>query len=152
MVYHIVKSRERYLELPQLIESMAEQNSTVKSHTLKEALSLKITDKVGFLYSLGRLSEENGLPTVSHVFFTEALEEINNSTPSNLYQQSDIELAITKLEVNHPGLTKPNVVTVHVESKNTMSTMLRDVFQNTVVRGLSLLLAGSLLPFLINSI
>jgi hypothetical protein len=101
---------------------------------------------------MGRLSEENGLPTISHVFFIEALEELQNGTLSKLYQQSDIELAITKLEVNHPGLIKPNVVTVHIESKNSISTMLRDVFQNTLVRVVSLLLVGSLVPFLINSI
>jgi hypothetical protein len=131
---------------------MAEQDSTAKVPMLNEALSLKITDKVGFLYSMGRLSEENGLPTISHVFFIEALEELQNGTLSKLYQQSDIELAITKLEVNHPGLIKPNVVTVHIESKNSISTMLRDVFQNTLVRVVSLLLVGSLVPFLINSI
>jgi len=131
---------------------MAEQDSTAKVPMLNEALSLKITDKVGFLYSMGRLSEENGLPTISHVFFIEALEELQNGTLSKLYQQSDIELAITKLEVNHPGLIKPNVVTVHIESKMSISTMLRDVFQNTLVRVVSLLLVGSLVPFLINSI
>jgi hypothetical protein len=131
---------------------MAEQDSTAKVPMLNEALSLKITDKVGFLYSMGRLSEENGLPTISHVFLIEALEEIQNGTLSKLYQQSDIELAITKLEVNHPGLIKPNVVTVHIESKNNISTMLRDVFQNTLVRVVSLLFVGSLVPFLINSI
>jgi hypothetical protein len=131
---------------------MAEQDSTAKVPMLNEALSLKITDKVGFLYSMGRLSEENGLPTISHVFLIEALEEIQNGTLSKLYQQSDIELAITKLEVNHPGLIKPNVVTVHIESKMSISTMLRDVFQNTLVRVVSLLLVGSLVPFLINSI
>jgi hypothetical protein len=138
--------------LTPLIVCMAEQDSTAKVPMLNEVLSLKITDKVGFLYSMGRLSEENGLPTISHVFLIEALEEIQNGTLSKLYQQSDIELAITKLEVNHPGLIKPNVVTVHIESKNNISTMLRDVFQNTLVRVVSLLFVGSLVPFLINSI
>jgi len=131
---------------------MAEQDSLAELPSLKESLTLKLTDKVGFLFSLARLSEENGLPTISHVFLTEALEEINNGTPSDLYQRSDIQLSLTRLEINHPGLVKPNVVTVHVESKKNIPTLLRAIFQNTVVRSISLLFAGFLVPVLINSI
>ena len=131
---------------------MAENDSPTKSPNLKESLSLKLTDKVGFLFSLGRLSEENGLPTVSHAFLTEALEEMNKGTQSGLYQRSDLQLSLERLEINHPGLVKPNVVRILVESEKNMSSLFRDIFQNTVVRVVSLLCVGSLIPFLVDII
>lgn len=124
--------------------------SKTKVVNLKESLALKLTDQVGFLFSLGRLSEENGLPTVSQAFLTEALEEMNKGTPSSLYQRSDILLSMERLEANHPGLIRPNVVKVHVESEKTMSSFIREIFQNAVVRVVSLLCVGSLIPFLLN--
>lgn len=129
--------------------SMAEDVSKTEVLSLKESLALKLTDQVGFLFSLGRLSEENGLPTVSQAFLTEALEEMNKGTPSGLYQRSDILLSMERLQVNHPGLIRPNVVKVHVESEKTMSSMVREIFQNTVVRVVSLLCVGSFIPFLL---
>ena len=131
---------------------MSEGASPAKSPELKESLLLKLTDPVGFLFSLGRLSEDHGLPTVSHAFLTEAIEELNKGETSSLYQRSDLLLGLERLEINHPGLIKPNIVKIHVESEKNMSTLLRDIFQNTVVRVGSLLCVGSLIPFLLNSI
>jgi hypothetical protein len=140
---------EQVFNLATFNAGMAEDVSKTEVLNLKEALALKLTDQVGFLFSLGRLSEENGLPTVSHAFLTEALEEMNKGTPSSLYQRSDILLSIERLEVNHPGLIRPNVVKVHVELEKTMSSMIREIFQNAVVRVVSLLCVGSLIPFLL---
>ena len=147
-----LKIIEQVFNIATFNAGMAEDMSKTEVLSLKESLGLKLTDQVGFLFSLGRLSEENGLPTVSQAFLTEALEEMNKGTPSSLYQRSDILLSMERLEVNHPGLIRPNVVKVHVESEKTMSSMIREIFQNAVVRVVSLLCVGSLIPFLLKII
>lgn len=118
-----------------------------KESSFVAAASLKTSDKVGYLFRMGRLSEDHGLPTISHLFFTEASEELKLGTYSNLYQVGDVELAMARLEMAHPGLVTPNVVSVIVESKPTMKSMLSDIFQNTIIRSISLVSVGLLVPF-----
>ena len=135
------------LELSPLQLTMQREALEEKNPVLARVLSLKTTDKVGYLFGMGRLSEDNGMPTISHVFFTEALEELKLGTSSGLYQTTDVELAISRIELQHPGLVQPNVVKVHVESPKNFKSMIREVFQNTMVRSLSLLSFGVLIPF-----
>jgi hypothetical protein len=120
-----------------------------KSRSLAGVLSLKATDKVGYLFGMGRLSEDNGMPTISHLFYSEALEELKLGSISGLYQISDVNMAISRIELNHPGLVKPNVVKVHIEPQKTLKTLICDVFQNTMIRSLSLLSVGFLIPYIL---
>jgi hypothetical protein len=120
-----------------------------KSRSLAGVLSLKATDKVGYLFGMGRLSEDNGMPTISHLFYSEALEELKLGSISGLYQISDVNMAISRIEINHPGLVKPNVVKVHIEPQKTLKTLICDVFQNTMIRSLSLLSVGFLIPYIL---
>jgi hypothetical protein len=120
-----------------------------KSRSLAGVLSLKATDKVGYLFGMGRLSEDNGMPTISHLFYSEALEELKLGSISGLYQISDVNMAISRIELNHPGLVKPNVVKVHIEPQKTLKTLICDLFQNTMIRSLSLLSVGFLIPYIL---
>ena len=128
---------------------MESDRSLEENQSLAGVLSLKATDKVGYLFGMGRLSEDNGMPTISHLFYSEALEELKIGTISGLYQVSDVDLAISRIELSHPGLVKPNVVKVLIQPQKNFKTLIRDVFQNTMVRSLSLLSVGVLIPYIL---
>ena len=139
-----------YLELSPFFVNMESDHLGERNQFLTGVLSHKATDKVAYLFGMGRLSEDNGMPTISHLFYSEALEELKLGSISGLYQISDVDLAISRIELNHPGLVKPNVVMVHIEPQKDLKTLIRDIFQNTMIRSLSLLSVGVLIPYILS--
>lgn len=139
-----------YLELSPFSLHMKGEHSAEKNLSLARVLSHKANDKIAYLFGMGRLSEDNGMPTISHLFYSEALEELKLGSISGLYQISDVDLAISRIKLNHPGLIIPNVVKIHVEPQRTFKTLMRDIFQNTIIRSLSLLSVGGLIPYIIS--
>ena len=120
--------------------------------SLKSALISKGSDDISFYYKMGLLAEAEGLPTISLTFLTEALQKHQNGMKSSDYTTQDISLAISRLKNNNPGLIDPSVVTLTVESKRTLGVLLQDILQNTVVKSVSLLITGSLIPIILSAV
>lgn len=131
---------------------MNQVNRQEESMVLKDVLRLRLTDYTSFLFCLGRYSEDEGLPTVSHVFYTEALASIDSGVVSKIYDADDIKLSIDRLTENNPGLLEPNTVEVITERRRNLSSLVSEAVQSTVVRSIALLLTGSLIPLIIDLI
>ena len=130
--------------------SMNQVNHQEESMVLKDVLRLRLTDYTSFLFYLGRYSEDEGLPTVSHVFYTEALAKIDSGVVSKIFDADDIRLSIERLTANNPGLLEPNTVEVITERQRNLSSLIHEAVQSTVVRSIALLLTGSLIPLIID--
>ena len=131
---------------------MNQVNRQEESMVLKDVLRLRLTDYTSFLFCLGRYSEDEGLPTVSHVFYTEALANIDSGVVSKIFDADDIKLSIDRLTANNPGLLEPNTVEVITERRRNLSSLISEAVQSTVVRSIALLLTGSLIPLIIDLI
>ena len=131
---------------------MNQVNRQEESMVLKDVLRLRLTDYTSFLFCLGRYSEDEGLPTVSNVFYTEALANIDSGVVSKIYDADDIKLSIDRLTENNPGLLEPNTVEVITERRRNLSSLVSEAVQSTVVRSIALLLTGSLIPLIIDLI
>jgi len=129
---------------------MNQVNHQEESMVLKDVLRLRLTDYTSFLFYLGRYSEDEGLPTVSHVFYTEALAKIDSGVVSKIFDADDIRLSIERLTANNPGLLEPNTVEVIAERQRNLSSLIHEAVQSTVVRSIALLLTGSLIPLIID--
>ena len=129
---------------------MNQVNHQEESMVLKDVLRLRLTDYTSFLFYLGRYSEDEGLPTVSHVFYTEALAMIDSGVVSKIFDADDIRLSIERLTANNPGLLEPNTVEVITERQRNLSSLIHEAVQSTVVRSIALLLTGSLIPLIID--
>ena len=129
---------------------MNQVNHQEESMVLKDVLRLRLTDYTSFLFYLGRYSEDEGLPTVSHVFYTEALAKIDSGVVSKIFDADDIILSIERLTANNPGLLEPNTVEVITERQRNLSSLIHEAVQSTVVRSIALLLTGSLIPLIID--
>lgn len=129
---------------------MNQVNHQEESMVLKDVLRLRLTDYTSFLFYLGRYSEDEGLPTVSHVFYTEALAKIDSGVVSKIFDADDIRLSIERLTANNPGLLEPNTVEVITERQRNLSSLIHEAVQSTVVRSIALLLTGSLIPLIID--
>lgn len=130
--------------------SMSQVNRLKESMPLKDVLRLRLTDYTSFLFCLGRYSEDEGLPTVSHAFYTEALARVESGAISKIYDADDIKLSIGRLTANNPGLLEPNTVEVITERQRNLSSLIHEAVQSTVVRSIALLLTGSLIPLIID--